>query len=349
MQTRRRLPAEWEPHEAILLGFPHNSRDWPGKFEAAQWAFVDFIKKITTFEKLYLFVKNTVHKNNALAMLTKNHVDVSQIQFIEQDTNRGWMRDCGPVIVYDQDDKREVLQFNFNAWAKYTNFRKDRNVPEKTAAFMQLPLTKTLFKNKHVVLEGGAIDGNGNGVLLTTEECLLDPDTQIRNKGFEKSDYEALFLEYFGVEQVIWLKKGIVGDDTHGHVDDISRFVNENTVITCVESNPKDENYTLLQENLSILRQTRLNNGKVLQIVELPMPHPVYFDGMRLPASYANFLILNQAVLVPTFNDANDAKAIQIIQDCFPKRTVIGIHALDLVWGLGTLHCLSHELPAKKS
>lgn len=345
MKFLYRLPAEWEPHRGILLGFPHNRLDWPGKFEAAQWAFVDFIKKIVTFETLYLVVKNAKEEAKAKDMLGRHHAEIDKIHFIQQDTNRGWMRDCGPITVYDANDKTLLLKFGFNAWAKYRNYQKDKCIPETTAHYLGQPLVKVMHRNRQVILEGGAIDVNGKGTLLTTEECLLHPSIQVRNKGFTRADYEEIFLKYFGVSQVIWLKKGIVGDDTHGHVDDISRFVSADTVVTCIENNPDDENYTLLNENLQILKNFRFTDGSKLKIIELPMPAPVYFESMRLPASYANFLILNGAVLVPTFNDANDAKAIQLLQKAFPDRKIIGIHALDLVWGLGTLHCLSHEIP----
>lgn len=345
MQPNYRMPAEWEPHKAILLGFPHNRQDWPGKFEAAQWAFVDFIKKVCQFEDLYLVVKNQKEEEKARTLLEKHHVDSARITYIQQDTNRGWMRDCGPITVYDDNNKPVLLNFGFNAWAKYRNYKKDSMIPGCVSKFLQWPMVEVMHKNRKVILEGGAIDVNGAGALLTTEECLLDPKIQVRNPGFTKIDYETIFQKYLGVEQVIWLSKGIVGDDTHGHVDDIARFVSADTVVSCVEENPKDENYKLLSENLQILRDFSFKEGKKLKIIELPMPEPVVFEGMRLPASYANFLILNNAVLVPTFNDPKDARALQILQNAFPDRKIIGIHALDLVWGLGTLHCLSHELP----
>lgn len=345
MKSLYRLPAEWEPHRGILLGFPHNRLDWPGKFEATQWAFVDFIKKVVTFETLYLVVKNAKEEEKAKNMLGRHHVNVDKIYFIQQDTNRGWMRDCGPITVCDADNKIIFLEFGFNAWAKYRNYLKDKLIPATIANQLQQTLVKVMHRGRQVILEGGAIDVNGQGVLLTTEECLLHPNIQVRNKGFNRADYEEIFLKYLGITQVIWLKNGIVGDDTHGHVDDITRFVSANTVVTCVEENPHDENFTLLKENLQILKNFRFTDGSKLKIIELPMPAPVYFESMRLPASYANFLILNGAVLVPTFNDTNDARVLQLLQKAFPNRKIIGIHALDLVWGLGTLHCLSHEIP----
>lgn len=339
------IPAEWEPHKGILLGFPHNRLDWPDKFEAAQWAFVDFIKKIVTFETLFLMVKNAKEEGKAKDMLGRHQVKTNKIHFIRQDTNRGWMRDCGPITVFDAKKNPVFLEFGFNAWAKYRNYQKDKLIPEVTAKYLGLPLIKVSHRNRPVILEGGAIDVNGQGVLVTTEECLLHPNIQVRNKGFTRADYEEIFCKYLSITQVIWLKKGIVGDDTHGHVDDITRFVSADTVVTCVEENPDDENFELLKENLQILKNFRFSDTKKLKIIELPMPSPVFFEDMRLPASYANFLILNGAVLVPTFNDPNDTRALLILSKAFPNRKIIGIHALDLVWGLGTLHCLSHEIP----
>lgn len=255
------------------------------------------------------------------------------------------MRDSGPIIVKN-GSKREALNFNFNGWAKYKNYRLDRIVPETVASFLNIPLTQVSFHGKPVVLEGGAIDVNGKGTLLTSEECLMDQKTQVRNPGFSKADYEAIFKEYLGVTNVIWLGDGITGDDTHGHIDDLARFVNEDTIITVVESDPKDSNYKALQDNLIRLQNAKLENGKAPKVVCLPMPHKLEFDGLRLPASYANFLILNKSVLVPVFNDPRDREALNIIAECFPDRTVIPISAIDLIWGFGTLHCLSQQIPA---
>lgn len=344
-KPHRRLPAEWEQHHSILLSFPHNGKDWPGKFDTAKWALIDFIKKVTRFEKLLLLVKNANHLITVKNLLERHHVDYSNIQFIFLETNRSWMRDSGPIIVKKKDGTSEALKFKFNGWAKYANFKKDRFVPDTISDFLNIPLTEVYHRDRHVVLEGGAIDVNGRGTLITTEECLLDSQTQVRNKHFSKADYQTIFNEYLGVTNVIWLKNGIVGDDTHGHVDDICRFVNPNTVVACVEKDINDPNHFILNENLKILKNARLENGSSLNVIEIPMPKPVFFEEMRLPASYVNFLILNDAVLFPTFNDDNDKRAYLIFQTIFPGREVIGIHALDMVWGLGTLHCLSHEIP----
>jgi agmatine deiminase len=342
----RRLPAEWEPQQAVLIAFPHEGADWPGKYTAIQWAFIEFIRKITCYEEVVLVIKSERLLERIRTMLNRAHVDPKSIDPVFIDTNRSWMRDSGPIIVKRNDGSLEALQFNFNGWSKYGNYRKDRNVPKAVAEHLNLPLTPVFLKNKAVVLEGGAIDCNGNGTLITTEECLLDNSRQVRNPGFQKSDYEEIFREYLGATHVIWLGKGIAGDDTHGHVDDICRFVNHNTVIACRENNGKDANYKPLEENIDRLQAARLENGEKLNIIELPMPSRLDFEDIRLPASYANFLILNGCVLVPTFNEKNDYRALGIIAGAFPNRDVIGISAIDLIWGLGTLHCLSHEIPA---
>ncbi len=340
----RRFPAEWEKQQGILLCFPHNGKDWPGKYEAIQWAFVEFIKKVVTFEPVFLIVADENLKAKVTEMLETAAVKMNTVSFLIYKTNRSWMRDSGPIIIKN-GTKREALNFNFNGWAKYKNIQLDKLVPYKVGEFLNIPLTQVLHNGKPVIVEGGAIDSNGKGTLLTSEECLMHPDIQVRNPNFTKADYEAVFKEYLGITNVIWLGDGIEGDDTHGHIDDLCRFVNEDTIITIVESDPKDNNYKPLQDNLKRLQNAKLENGKSPKIVTLPMPKRIDFDGLRLPASYANFLILNQCILVPTFNDANDRKALNIISDCFSDREIIGINAIDLIWGFGTLHCLSQQIP----
>lgn len=340
----RRFPAEWEKQQGLLLCFPHNGNDWPGKYGAIQWAFVEFIKKVALVETVFLVVADEKLKEKVIGMLEIAHVNTKNISFIIHKTNRSWMRDSGPIIVKN-GPKREALNFNFNGWAKYHNFQLDKLVPSKVASHLNMPLTQVKYYGKPVVLEGGAIDVNGKGTLITSEECLLHPTIQIRNKNFTKADYEAIFKEYLGISNVIWVGDGIIGDDTHGHIDDLCRFVNEDTIITVIESNPKSKNYKPLQDNLNRLKNAILENGKSPKIVELPMPTPLLFDGIYIPASYANFLILNKCVLVPTFNDVHDREALNIIADCFPDREVIGISAIDLIWGFGTLHCLSQQIP----
>lgn len=344
-ESNRRFPAEWEKQEGILLCFPHNGNDWPGKYEAIQWAFVEFIKKVALFENVFLMVSDEKLQKKVSQMLTTAHVDLESISFIIHKTNRSWMRDSGPIIVKN-GTKSEALDFNFNGWAKYTNFQLDKWVPRIVAKFLDIPITQATYNGKAVILEGGAIDVNGKGTLITSEECLLHPSIQVRNPTFTKADYEAIFKDYLGVSNVIWVKNGIEGDDTHGHIDDLCRFVNEETIITVVESDKKDANYQVLQDNFEILQNSKLENGKSPKIISLPMPKKLDFDGIRIPASYANFLILNKCVLVPTFNDVNDRKALNIIADCFPDREIIGISAIDLIWGFGTLHCLSQQIPS---
>ena len=342
----RRLPAEWEKHQATLLAFPHDGKDWPGKYDAVKWAFVEIIRKVAPHETVLLVVKSREQRDRVAAMLKQAHADADHVRYIILNTNRSWMRDSGPVVVKRSDGKREALQFRFNGWAKYPNHRLDAKIPSATAAALDLPLTQVRYDGKPVVLEGGAIEVNGSGTLITTEECLLDADTQVRNPGFSKKDYEAVFNQVLGIRNVIWLGEGIDGDDTHGHVDDICRFVNRNTVVACVEKNRIDINHKRLRNNLERLKRARLEDNSQLQVVPIPMPGRIDFEDLRLPASYVNFLITNGCVLVPTFNDPNDGKALGILSELFMGRKVIGIHAVDLIWGLGTLHCLSHEIPA---
>lgn len=340
----RRFPAEWEKQQGILLCFPHNGNDWPGKYQAIQWAFVEFIKKITLFEHVFLIVASPKLKDKVSVKLSIANVNLAKVSFIIQKTNRSWMRDSGPIFVKNENAV-ECLNFNFNGWAKYTNYQLDKNVPKTVSAFLKLPLIQVLYKGKSVTLEGGALEVNGKGTLITTEECLLHPSIQVRNAKLSKADYECIFKEYLGVSNVIWLGAGILGDDTHGHIDDLCRFVNADTIVTVVENDVKSANYQILQDNLIRLQQARLENGETPKIISLPMPKELIFEGKILPVSYANFLILNQCVLVPTFNDANDRLALNILSQCFPTREIIGISAIDLIWGFGTLHCLSQQIP----
>jgi agmatine deiminase len=340
----KRFPAEWEEQQGILLCFPHNGNDWPGKYEAIRWAFVEFIKKVSLYETVYLVVANVKLKATVNELLELASIDLDRISFIIHKTNRSWMRDSGPIIVKNAG-KSVALNFNFNGWAKYNNWQLDKHVPLKVSQHLKTPLTQAIYKGKKIILEGGALEVNGKGTLITTEECLLHPSIQVRNAGFDKTDYEAIFKEYLGVTNTIWLGEGVIGDDTHGHIDDLCRFVNADTVVTVIEKDEKHKNYRSLQNNLQRLKAATLENGKPLKIVELPMPKPIIFEGLELPASYANFLIINGAVLVPTFNDANDRIALNILATCFPDREVIGISSIDLIWGFGTLHCLSQQIP----
>lgn len=338
-----RLPAEFEIHEATWISFPHNKADWLGKFAPIPWVFVEIVRYLSIGEKVRILVQNEFEKYKTIKILNSVPINFSNIEFYIKKTDRNWLRDSAPQFVKNSNDKTKLISFKFNAWAKYDNYKLDMKIPNFISKKLNIDLIKVIHNNRTVVLEGGAIDYNGKGTLITTEECLMDQKTQVRNPGFTKNDYESIFNKFLGIEKVIWLKKGIIGDDTHGHVDDITRFVNENTVVTAIEKNSKDENYKNLLENKEILQSSTLQDGSRIQIIELPMPSPIIFKGQRLPASYANFYISNYAVLVPTFNDENDRLALGILSELFPDRKVIGIHAVDLVWGLGTIHCLTHE------
>ncbi len=340
----RRFPAEWEKQQAMLICFPYNGNEWPGKYEAIKWAFVEFIKKIAASQEVIIVVSSAEHKEKVSGLLIMAHVHVENTSFVIHKTNRSWMRDSGPIVV-KKGDQREALNFNFNGWAKYKNFKLDRFIPGKIADFLDIPLTEVTYKGKPVILEGGAIDTNGAGTLLTSEECLMDPEVQVRNPGFTKKDYENIFKENLGITNVIWLGCGITVDDTHGHIDDLCRFVNRDTIVTVVEKDPENENYKALQDNLQRLKNARLETGESPKIIELPMPGKLEFDEVSLPASYANFLILNKSVLVPVFNDPHDREALNILADCFPDREIIGISCIDLIWGFGTLHCLTQQIP----
>ena len=339
-----RMPAEWEPHRSTILCWPHQKKDWPGKFTPIPWVYTEIVKHIAGGEQVRMIVQSDTHRARVERCLERAHVDPRGIEFIVAKTDRGWMRDSSPAFV-KKGKRTGAVQFTFNGWAKYSNWQNDRNIPALLAEATGSQWLEAAHRDRKVVLEGGAIDVNGSGTLVTTEECLLDPGVQVRNPGFGPKEYEAVFRTYLGVTNVIWLGRGIAGDDTHGHVDDLCRFVNRDTVVLCRETNPKDDNYKPLEENFERLAAARLEDGSKVRVVALPMPKPLYFEDLRLPASYANFYIANRAVLVPTFNDPNDRIALNILKDCFPDREVVGIHAVDLVWGLGTIHCLSHEEP----
>lgn len=343
-----RLPAEWEKHEATWIGWPHNKEDWPGKFTPIIWVYCEIVKRICEGEKLRIIVESADNKKKAIRALRDADVDNSNVEFFILKADRGWTRDSGPIFVKSKKNGEVILiPFKFNAWAKYNNYKKDAHLPNFISKQMKLKSIKPIHKKNHVVLEGGSIDSNGDGVLLTTEECLLDPKVQVRNKNFTKADYEKVFQDYLGIHKVIWLGQGIAGDDTHGHVDDLCRFVSKGKVVLVQEKNSKDHNYKILEENKERLESVLLPNGSKLEVIDLPMPSPVIFKKQRLPASYANFYICNSYVIVPTFNDVKDKEALGILSENFTDRKVIGIHAVDLVWGLGTLHCLTHEQPAK--
>jgi agmatine deiminase len=347
-----RMPAEWEPHEATWLAWPHNQDDWPGKFAPIPWVYAEIVRLISRFEPVRLVVTKKTEPN-AGHCLEVHGVDLSRVRFFRAGTDRVWLRDSAPgFLIKESDGARSLalLDWRFNAWAKYDNHKKDNRLTRKIARELDMPRFKPRTEidghSVRLVLEGGAIDVNGRGSLLTTEECLLDPETQVRNPGLDRSGYEQVFADQLGIKNTIWLGRGIAGDDTHGHIDDIARFVNPSTVVAAVENDPSDPNFEPLRDNLERLKAARDQDGNPLSVVELPMPDPILFEGQRLPASYANFYIANGLVLVPTFNDPQDRHALNVLASVFPDRQVIGLHAVDLVLGLGTLHCLSREQPA---
>jgi agmatine deiminase len=359
------MPAEWEKHEATWLAWPHHEADWPGKMEAVRWVYGEMARKISPEETVCLLVRHPAEQKQAAGYLQRAGCDLQRVRFVVHPTNRGWMRDSGPIFVkrktsnIDQSPLRfaparhrtsnaetAIVQFNFNAWARHDDWQKDRRVPELAARRLRKRLFRAEFGGKPFVLEGGGIEVNGCGTLLTTEECYLHPKIQVRNPGLTRRQYEETFRKYLGATNVFWLRQGPAGDDTHGHIDDICRFVNRKTLVLIRETNRRDVNYRPLAENLERIRDLRLEDGSRPEIVPLPMPAPLYFNGNRLPASYANFYISNAGVIVPTFNDPNDRVALGILGELFKDRPVVGIHAIDLVLGSGSLHCLTQQQPA---
>lgn len=384
------MPAEWEPHEATWLGWPHQLTDWPGKFSPIPWAFAEIVRHLARVERVFLLVENRAAEARVKTMLRKSGADLDAITFFQVPTDRGWMRDSGPIAVAGAgagteqqvparpaggprrpkdvlarvrlqdsggvhrtpetgDDSAQhrgaLLNFVFNGWAKYSDHKKDARAVERANRKLKRRVVLPEHKGRRVVLEGGSIDVNGRGTLLTTEECLLS-DVQSRNPGFTKDDYAEVFRRYLGVTNVLWLGNGIAGDDTHGHVDDLARFVDPSTVVTVVENEHGDANYEPLRENLARLKAMKDQDGGALRVETLPMPQPVRFAGQRLPASYANFYIANKIVLVPTFNDPADRIAMNTLAALFPTREIVPIYCRDLVLGLGTIHCMTQQLLA---
>ena len=328
------MPAEWEPHEATWLAWPHERGDWPGKFPPIPWVYGEIARHLSQVERVRLLVPSREAEQHARRVFVKSGVAMEAVDFYVCPTDRSWTRDFAPIFVYDSNGRPVVCDWKFNGWAKYSNWKRDNAVPRFVARRLRMPRVEP-----GIVLEGGSIDVNGRGELLTTEECLLSP-VQARNPGMSREQLDAAFAKYLGVRRTIWLNRGIAGDDTHGHIDDLARFVDASTIVTVVERDRSEENYEPLRENLALLRRLR-----GFRIVTLPMPAPVWFSGQRLPASYANFYIANDLVLVPTFNDPNDRVALNTLARLFPKRRVIGIHSVDLVLGLGTLHCATQQQP----
>ena len=341
------MPAEWESHEATWLGWPHELTDWPGKFAPIPWAFAEIVRHLARVERVFLLVENGAAEARVKALLRKSHVDLGAVRFFRISTDRGWMRDSGPICVTHASGEAAFNNFCFNGWAKYHDHKKDARAASRAVIALKRRLFLPVRSGHRIVLEGGSIDVNGRGTLLTTEECLQSR-VQERNPGFTKQDYADVFRDYLGASHVLWLKNGIAGDDTHGHVDDLARFVNPTTVVTAVEEDPRDPNHAPLQENLALLKSMSDQDGRPLRVETLPMPAPVFFAGQRLPASYANFYIANKLVLVPTFNDHNDRPALNALAALFPDREVVGVYCRDLVLGLGTIHCMTQQIPSTR-
>jgi len=349
-----RMPAEWEPQRATWLAWPHNRSDWPGKFAPIPYVYAEIARHLARAARVELIVNDAEAEERARTILTDTNVLPAletRIGFHRWPTNRGWLRDSGPIFVRDQSGRVAITNWKFNAWAKYRNWQLDNTLPEKIAEVRGYGVFEAAVEMKgHVrpmVLEGGSIDVNGRGLLLTTEECLLSP-VQQRNPGMTREQIEATLGRMLGVKKVLWLERGIVGDDTHGHVDDIARFTGPRTVLAASEDDPADPNHPILKENLKRLRKMTDTAGRALEIVTLPMPAPVVFKGQRVPASYANFYISNRTVLVPTFDDPNDLKALNTIQRVLPKHSIVPIYCGDLIWGLGAIHCMTQQEPAEK-
>lgn len=344
-----RMPAEWETHDATWIGWPFHEPDWPGKFEPIPWVYAEIVRALATHERVEILCNDESVRANAEMCLSQHGVDASRYRLHLQSTDRVWLRDSGPTGVHRPDGSVALVHWGFDAWSKYDNFALDANVPSKVASITGLDLITALRPDngEPMVLEGGGIETDGQGTLLVTEEWLLS-DVQIRNPGLTREAYEQAFTQYLGITRTIWLGEGCVGDDTHGHVDDIARFVAPGVVVLAHEEDPSDENHHRSLDNLHRLQKARDAHNNALRVVTLPYPRAVVMDGQRLPASYANFYIANNVVIVPTFNDVNDRIALNTLADLFPTRQVVGIHSVDLVWGLGTLHCLSQQQPAAR-
>lgn len=339
------MPAEWEPHAATWLGWPHNRTDWPGKFQPIPWVYAEIVRSLARHEIVEILVNDARAEEQAHGVLDKANALSDNVRFRRAVTNRGWMRDSAPIFVKSRTGSVAAVNWQFNAWAKYPDWRDDAKASERIIRWTGVPAFHPELNGRRIVLEGGSIDTNGAGLLLTTEECLLS-DIQSRNPGLSRADLECLFADHLGIEKVIWLDRGIAGDDTHGHVDDITRFVAPGVLVTAVEANKNDANHQPLRSNLERLKTATDGGGRKLDVVQIPMPAPVVFKGRRLPASYANFYIANAMVLVPVFNDRNDRVALNTLAELFPSRDIIPIYCGDLIWGLGAIHCMTQQQPA---
>jgi agmatine deiminase len=344
------MPPEWAPHSATWLVWPHARDDWPGRFEPIPYVYGEIVRHLAPHEPLRIIVRSAALESKARAVLGQNGVDLGPVHFYRWPTDRSWVRDSGPIFVRrpataDSSAAVGATDWRFNGWAKYENWRRDDRLPTRIARELGLAVWRPSVGAERVVLEGGAIDVNGAGTMLATEECLLGNE-QARNPGLDRAGLERVLSDFLGVDRVLWLGRGIAGDDTHGHIDDVARFVSESTIVAAREPDPDDANHRPLEENLARLRAASGTDGRPFQVRELPMPHPFAYDGQRVPASYLNFYIANGVVLVPTFNDPADREALSTLADSFPGRTVRGIHCGDLIWGLGTIHCLTQQEPA---
>lgn len=328
------MPAEWEPHEATWLAWPHEKSDWPGKFTPIPWLYGEIVRHLARVERVRILVENQDARESVRRILKKCHADLDAVDFFTYATDRSWTRDFCPIFVKNRTGEVAITHWRFNGWAKYSNWKRDSEIPAHIASGLGMKRFEP-----GLVLEGGSIDVNGAGRLLTTEECLLS-DVQARNPGVSRKDLEKAFFDNLGIRETIWLGNGIAGDDTHGHIDDLARFTDRDTVVIVTEPDKSELNYLALKDNLA-----RLRARKDLRVATLPMPEPVYFAGQRLPASYANFYIANKLVLAPTFFDRNDQVALKTIGRLFPDREVIGVPCRDLVLGLGTLHCMTQQQP----
>ena len=347
MIPRLLMPAEWQPHRATWIAWPHHEPDWPGKFEPLPWVYAEIVRALADHEPVEILCQSEDVRASAQQALEAHAVRLDRVRLHHVPTDRVWLRDSAPIAVHDEGGAVRLLDWRFNAWAKYDNWQRDDQIGQAIASVTGLPRHEpALPDGSRIVLEGGGIDVNGDGLLLVTEEWLLS-DVQVRNPGLTREDYETIFREWLGVRQTIWLGEGCVGDDTHGHIDDVARFVNRDTIVLAVEEDPADDNHARSMDNVRRLEHASAAAGSgPLKVVRLPFPRPVIMQGERLPASYANFYIANGIVIVPTFNDANDRIALNTLAGLFPTRRVVGIHAVDLVWGLGTLHCLTQQEPA---
>ena len=337
-----RMPAEWEKQKSTWVAWPHNKKDWPNKFELIPDIFAQIIAKISKFQKVNILIENKNLKKKIYLILKNYLANTKNINYTICKTNRAWLRDSFPIFVKNKLNQKVLIDWGFNSWAKYKNFNHDNKIGIKIKKFLNLDSVRPKSKNRRIILEGGSIDVNGKGVLLTTRECLQSK-IQERNIGFKRKDYEEIFKKFLGIKKVLWLNKGIVGDDTHGHIDDIARFVTSKKIFIAYEKNKNDVNYKKLRENYQIIQ--KLNKKKEFKIIKIPMPNAKYIDGVRVPASYLNFYIANRIVLVPVFSDEKDKKIIKIFKKHFKNRKIIPIDCSLLIWGFGAIHCMTQQEP----